>query len=264
MIWKEALPGVQAVRITADGYNFRDRPTLMTKMNRYCYRGKASYVPSPLLAVNSESRTIVESQYPLVFGAQLGGRPIRFNYKKDILYFECPSAMINFYGGTLPMFTPELQVFGFSHDMSQVHDKVQHVAIGNIKFYKSAVGATLNLFKVLKTVVLGDTKGENHFATNDQILDFITGDKRMTYGWERYQTFKTPDDGNMPLVERLRIDEFNKLVEVKYKVCFQFDGTCYLLIRISNSFGLQGLLPNLCPRKAPCSMPCRSESLIWI
>lgn len=220
MIWKEALPDAQAVKITADGYNYQERPTLMRSMNRYVYRAKASYVPSPLLSVNREAHAIVESQYPLSFATQLGGRPIRFNFKMDILYFECPTAMVSFYGGTLPMFNPELQVFGFRLDMSEIHNKVQHVAIGNVKFYKAAVGATLNQFKALKTVALSVTQGENFLDPHDKILDFVTGDKRLAYGWERYQNFKTPEDGNMPLVERLRPDEFNKLVEVKYKVCY--------------------------------------------
>lgn len=230
MIWKEALPGAQAVKITADGYNYQERPTLMITTHRFCYRGKASYIPSPLLFVNSESRAIVNADYPLVFAAQLGGRPIRFNFKKDTLYFECPSAMVNFYGGTLPMFNPELQTFGFIHDMDDVHNKVQHVAVGNTQFYKNVVGGTLNLFKALKTVILGDLRDHDESEAPDTLIKFMLGEEKLRWGWELAQTFKSVEDGNMPKIRRLRKDEFDDHIEKEYKVCLNCGVSLLLLI----------------------------------
>jgi hypothetical protein len=219
MIWLEVFPNAQAVKITEDGLHADVRLSFLRLTHNYIYRAKVTYVPSPLLFVNRESRAMVMSKYPLAFAAQLGGRPIRFNFQKDILYFESPAAMINFYGGTLPNFQSELETFGYKYNMSEVHDKVQHVAVGNVNVYKGVVGGTLNQFRALKTVILGDAKGQDVGEPYDMILDFITGDERLGFGWQRFQNFKTPEDRNMPLVERYRKDHFEKLIKEDYKVC---------------------------------------------
>ncbi|CZR52641.1 uncharacterized protein PAC_02518 [Phialocephala subalpina] len=217
MIWNYALNDqAQAIKIIGDGYNHELRPTLLSTTHRFTYRAKASYVPSVLLEVNSESRDIVNKQYPLAFGPQLGGRPIRFNFSRDILYFESPNAMINFYGGTLPMFNVELDVYGFSEDMNEVHDNVQHVAVGHIRYFKGTVGATLNQYKNLKTVILGAEVGDDQYAANEIVVDYLTGDRRLQWGWERYQNFKTVPDGNYPSVLRYRADAFKKKVDEEY------------------------------------------------
>ncbi|KAE8450826.1 hypothetical protein EG329_005739 [Mollisiaceae sp. DMI_Dod_QoI] len=216
MIWKEALPGPQAVKVTSNGVNDEDPPTLLSTTHRFTYRAKASYVPSALLAVNRESRAVVNCQYPLVFAAQLGGRPIRFSFSKDVLYFESPSAMVSFYGGTLPMFNTEIEKFGYFHDMKEVHDKVQHVAVGVIRAYKATVGATLNQYKELKTALLGTDIGDDMEDLYDTVMDYVTGDKRLNWGWERHQNFKTTEDGNMPEIERYRTDVFLKKLELDY------------------------------------------------
>lgn len=219
MIWAECLPGAQAIKISADGYNTMYKVSMIRRVHRHVYRAKATYHPSPLLFVNRESRAILTSKNPLAFATQLGGRPIRFNFSRDILYFDDPMALINFYGGTLPLFRPELEKFGFVYDMSEVHDKVQHVAVGNIRLYKGTIGGTLNQFKALKTVILGGASGEDTGAPYDMVVDLMTGDERLIFGWERFQNFKTPEDNNMPSVERYRKDQFDRLVLKDYAVC---------------------------------------------
>ncbi|KUJ13449.1 uncharacterized protein LY89DRAFT_158369 [Mollisia scopiformis] len=56
MIWKEAFPAPQAVKIRSDAVNYEQRPTLLTVVHRMRYRAKGSYVPSPLLSSSTCSR----------------------------------------------------------------------------------------------------------------------------------------------------------------------------------------------------------------
>jgi len=88
MIWKEALPKYQVVKIDNAG-SHRGGSSFWTHEDApfdQAFIAKASYaIPAPL-HTNLESRTVAKRNYDLAFSEQLGGNPIYFNFDTDTIY----------------------------------------------------------------------------------------------------------------------------------------------------------------------------------
>jgi hypothetical protein len=88
MIWELQLPGPRTVTITRGRY-----------VPGRIYTAKAQKIPVPtLLHVCKESRDFALRFYRLSFKTEFLGRPVYFDYERDLLFFPSESDLCSFYG----------------------------------------------------------------------------------------------------------------------------------------------------------------------
>ncbi|TAQ85658.1 hypothetical protein B7494_g6020 [Chlorociboria aeruginascens] len=126
MIWKEALPGPNVVRIKdATPENIE---MWMQHHKAEVIKVLASYKVPTLLHVNFESRQEAQKVYQLQFNQSMRGNGIYFDFTKDTLFFETYSALAAFHGG----YINNLQKFVNERCLRNrtMRKKVRHLAIG--------------------------------------------------------------------------------------------------------------------------------------
>jgi hypothetical protein len=162
MIWDKsfrALPP-QAVIISVDLAEIKKVEEARQSYNKTkVYRARADYQIPVLMHTCQESRAVGLKKYSIAFREQLCGKPVLFDYEKDVLLFTSKAAFLHFYGGTVIGLSPAS--VGFRYDMNEVHRKVRHLAIaGENATYTTGVnpmGWTLNLWTGLRLLVLSSS-----------------------------------------------------------------------------------------------------------
>ncbi|CZT43984.1 uncharacterized protein RSE6_04100 [Rhynchosporium secalis] len=194
-VWHYILPEPQAIFVFNNGY-IQSIVTGSITRKTFKYRAAASYKVPRLTQVNKETRYEVMIYHRPAFATNFGGIPIYYNRKTDLLHFDSPETLLNFYGGSAPNHLPRSLTNGFRLNMREFHNTVSQLAFGNVRANEGMIGAILSQMKGLKVVLIEDKIMRPD--GKDIIESFCHGGKELVMGWDEY-TVERPIESRVTL-----------------------------------------------------------------
>lgn len=207
-VWNNVLPAPQTIYITVNGFA-QSIWSGNVKKSVWIHRASATYKVPYLLTVSRETRQEVMINHPPSFAPQFGGVPIYYNHKHDLLHFDCPEAVLHFYGGSAPNYLPRSLTRGYRLNMRQFHTTVSQIAIGKVRASEGMLGGIFNQMKGLKVVLIENLIQRVEGASI--IREYCDGSKELEMGWEEYTVVRNAT--NKVQLKLVTCDAFKEMIQ---------------------------------------------------